>query len=555
MYSLAGLKYETETVNSEKVSELEPKINFLFVVYNEIEMSEMQSVLEPLQGFGVILDYIEQDCMQHFFIGKFFKYNIVLAKTSDMGSKNVNSVGNVINRAIQIFKPRYIVMPGIAAGLDNNIKIGDIVIADKIIGYESEKIAPTEIIGRYPEFRSPRLFNLFCSLNVRTINSFLKTEIQTQIKGEATTGLKIKKPDCKTNCPQKTEQEFSLKEAVTTYGYPKVYTGNYVSGEKLLDNPTYRNFLKMKFKEAMALDMEGLGVASASSFNRVYDWIVIKGISDLGDGNKGTNKTERQIFAMKNVISVLKKIFDDSCTFQASNLKQPQDCFRKNVLISGSQCKDGDFYDLTSDFMETLAKQLIVNQFNLINGYGIGVGPAVLLGVFEGCEELGIPLREYTERFKCLAFPRKQDEDNKESKENGNEAKLEKYKSKNRQILCANAEIAIFAFGNKKGADRADGMFDERDMVLKNNALILPIGCTGGTAKEIYQSVISNDGIEVFLKPYFCERKKFRVRDFNLDEEIKNYVDKLKSLNEIELNKDNVGSVVQTVIELINFYG
>ena len=224
-------------------------------------------------------------------------------------------------------------MPGIAAGLDDNIKIGDVVIADKIIGYESEKIAPMEIIGRYPEFRSPRLFNLFCSLNVQTINSFLKAEIQEQIKAEETNAPKIKKPDCKTNCPKKTEHEFSHKKAGTPYSSPKVYTGNYISGEKLLDNPTYRNFIKTKFKEAKALDMEGLGVASASSFNRIYDWMIIKGISDLGDGNKGTNKTERQTFAMKNVISVLKKIFNDPCSFHASNLKQPQDCFRKNVLI------------------------------------------------------------------------------------------------------------------------------------------------------------------------------------------------------------------------------
>lgn len=554
MYSLTVPHYDTETVNGEKVSELEPKINFLFVVHNEIEMSEMQGVLAPLPGFGVILDYIEPDCMQHFFIGKFFKYNIVLAKTSDMGSKNVNSVGNIINRAIQIFKPRYIVMPGIAAGLDDNIKIGDVVIADKIIGYESEKIAPTEIIGRYPEFRSPRLFNLFCSLNVNTVNLFLKAEIQAEINSKAT-GRKTKQPDCKTNCPQKTEREFSLEEAVTAYNYPKVYTGNYISGEKLLDNPTYRNLLKIKFKEAKALDMEGLGVASASSFNRVYDWLLIKGISDLGDGNKGTNKDERQIFAMKNVISVLKKIFDDPCSFHPNNFKQAQNCFRKNVLISSSQCDEGEFNYLTSGFMEMLAKQLIVNQYNLINGYGLGVGSAVLLGAFEGCEELGLPLREYTERFKCLAFPRAEDKCNGRFQESSAVAKLEKYKSKNRRMLCANAQIAVFAFGNKKGASSADGMLSERDMVLKNNALILPIGCTGGTAKEIYQSVISKEGIEVYLKPYFRERKKFRVRNLELDGTIKNYVNKLKSLNEIELNRDNVGLVVQTVIELINFYG
>lgn len=132
-------KYNTAVISKEKVNELEPLLNFLFVVHNEVEMSEMQKIITPLDGYGVILDYIEEECMQHFFLGKFFKYNIILAKTSDMGSKNVNSVINVINRAIQIFKPRYIIMPGISAGLDDKIKVGDVIIADKIIGFESEK--------------------------------------------------------------------------------------------------------------------------------------------------------------------------------------------------------------------------------------------------------------------------------------------------------------------------------------------------------------------------------------------------------------------------------
>ena len=548
MISTGNFRYKTETIGSDKISELEPRINFLFVVYNEIEMGEMQQVLEPISGFSVILDFIEQDCLQHFYIGKFFKYNIVLAKTSDMGSRNVNSVVNVINRAIQIFRPRYIVMPGIAAGLDDKVNIGDVVIADKIIGYESEKIAPAEIIGRYPEYRSPRLFNLFSSASVHPFNLFLKSEIEAQIADESA-NKKVAEPDCKLNCPKVTEQDCSFGDFVDENGFPEVFTGNYISGEKLLDNSTYRSYLKTKFKEAMALDMEGAGVASASTFNRVYDWLVIKGISDLGDGNKGKNKTARQKYAMRNVITVLKKVFDDELSFSENNLKQVQGYNRKNVLISASQCEGGAHYELTSIFMEELARKLIIGNCNVITGYGLGVGPAVMYGIFDGCGYLRLPVYEYTDRFQCYAFPKV------ESSRNGDRTKIDKCKEINRKILCSNVQIAVFAFGNKKGKSSADGMIKELDAVAENNALILPIGCTEGTARKIFDLVVSEIGIEKYLLPHFRDRKKYRMDTVDVNKAIETYVNELKKINETALDENNIDAVVNAVVGLINLFG
>ncbi len=553
---LENLEYKYVTVGRAKVEDLEPRLNFLFVVYNEVEMSEMQKYLTPLNGFEVILDYVEEESMQHFFIGKFFKYSIVLTKTSDMGGGNVNSVINVINKAIQIFRPGYIVMPGIAAGLSDKIKIGDVVIADKIIGYESEKIGASELIGRYPEFRSPRLFNLFCSANVQTFNLFLQSEIQGELEKEAK--QHANKPDCETNCPKDAKSTFLWSDFISNNLFPKVYTGNFISGEKLLDNPQYRGYLKMKFKEAMALDMEGVGVASASTFNRVYDWLVIKGISDLGDGNKGENKTARQIFSMKNVITVLKRVFDNELSFPSVSLKQMKGFERKNVLISASQCSNGEFADATYCFMEELSRELILNQYNILTGYGKGVGPAVLFGIFDGCDILKLSSEEYMDRFQTFAFPRN-DYDNNHYKNQDDkffQAKLKKCKNKNREILCANAKIAIFAFGNKERAgdftDNADGMFEELELVAKNKALILPVGCTGGTAHKIYERVIDN--ADYYLKPYFSERNYYRDTTLDSDEEMRCFVQGLKRLNKIDIESTKISLTVKKVLELINLY-
>lgn len=540
-YFSEKLLYDVVTIDLNKVKELEPHLNFLFIVHNEIEMHEMQRTLQPLQGFSVILDYIEDESLQHFFIGKFFKYNIVLVKTSDMGSINVNSVINVINRGIQIFRPRYIIMPGIAAGMDDDIKIGDVVIADKVIGYESEKIAPIEIIGRYPEFRSPRLFNLFCSVNTHSFNVFLKSQIEIEMDKEKTDIVDEHLKDKK--------DKFSWNEVIGKNRFPLVFTGNYISGEKLLDNPVYRGLLKLKFKEAKALDMEGVGIASASTFNRVYDWLVIKGISDLGDGNKGSQKIVRQIFAMRNVIMTLKYIFNDVNSFPLSSMKQVKGYNRKNVLISGSQYNGAELSDLTSEFIKKLTKQIIKNNYNILTGYGVGIGPAVLYGIFEGCHEMGLSTEEYTDRFQSFAFPREVLTD-----KFGDE-KLEECKRINREILCANAKIAIFVFGNKKDCDLADGMIKEMDLMRRKNALLLPVGCTKGTAHLIYEKIIKDDDLLNYIKSYFTDRSKFRSKASNADADYDEYMKKLDELDKIELKKESIDSVVQIVMALINLYG
>lgn len=321
------------------------------------------------------------------------------------------------------------------------------------------------------------------------------------------------------NCPKDKQEEFLWEEFVSGDSFPFVYTGNYISGEKLLDNNLYRSYLKTRFKEAVALDMEGVGVASASTFNRVYDWLVIKGISDLGDGNKGKNKIVRQIYAMKNVIFTLKKVFDNEYSFSGNNLKQAKGINRKNVLISASQCNSGEFADLTEEFMEELAKQIILNNYNVLSGYGLGVGPAILFGAFDGCEQLGLSTQEYYDRLQAFPFPRI------ESDYLFDKNKLSRSKIKNREVLCLNADIAVFVFGNKEANDAndyfADGMLDELNLVAKNKALILPVGCTGGTAKQLYKQIKTESFKNNFLKPYFYERNKYRVSSSNVEEDVK----------------------------------
>src|SRR5438270_1472869 len=66
---------------------------------------------------------------------------------------------------------------------------------------------------------------------------------------------------------------------------PKVHFGLLLSGEKLVNNKSFRDKLLRIEPEAIGGEMEGTGGYSAAYRNQV-DWILIKAICDWADGNK-----------------------------------------------------------------------------------------------------------------------------------------------------------------------------------------------------------------------------------------------------------------------------
>lgn len=65
----------------------------------------------------------------------------------------------------------------------------------------------------------------------------------------------------------------------------KLIIGPILSGEKLVDDPTFKAMLFRNFPAAVGGEMEGAGLCAASG--RVGTaWILIKSICDWGDGKK-----------------------------------------------------------------------------------------------------------------------------------------------------------------------------------------------------------------------------------------------------------------------------
>lgn len=93
-------------------------------------------------------------------------------------------------------------------------------------------------------------------------------------------------------------------------GWPTVHIGALLCGDKLIDDPAVLIRLKAWEPEAIGIEMEAAGIEKAASAARV-DWIVIKGISDWGDGRKNTKSKELdQRRAADNAVRVVKALLE-----------------------------------------------------------------------------------------------------------------------------------------------------------------------------------------------------------------------------------------------------
>lgn len=157
-----------------------------------------------------------------------------------------------------------------------------------------------------------------------------------------------------------------------------------------------------------------------------------------------------------------------------------------NVFISGSAADYGSFTkDEALELIHKLSNSLIRVDYKLISGFGLGVGSAVITGALEE-----IYLKRKTindDRLLLRPFPQGiQNEENRK-----------KLWTTYRKDMISRAGISIFLFGNKfdntsQNVILADGVKEEYEIACQYGNLIVPIGCTGFVAEEIWKEIESN---------------------------------------------------------------
>lgn len=205
---------------------------------------EAQSILETFKSAG------EKWTRQQ--IGNKTYYNLgvhggapVFMVQSEMGTATPGGALLTVRQAIQDLRPQAVIMCGIAFGLHpDKQQLGDILVAKQIQCYESQKV-----------------------------------DLQ---QGQLSRGDRA-------TCAERLLDRF--RSGDNEWHDAKTHFRLVLSGEKLVNDPDFRDRLLKIEPEAIGGDMEGAGLYVAARDAKV-DWILVKAICDWADGKKNNDAQE-----------------------------------------------------------------------------------------------------------------------------------------------------------------------------------------------------------------------------------------------------------------------
>ncbi|QDV79093.1 SIR2 family protein [Botrimarina mediterranea] len=149
----------------------------------------------------------------------------------------------------------------------------------------------------------------------------------------------------------------------------------------------------------------------------------------------------------------------------------------QDVFLSGSAA---DFSPMGEDafhhLCRALGKELINKGFNLITGFGLGVGDAVIYGAMQSLK------KNDDERLQLWPFP----QDVPEGEDRA--AFWKQY----RERMISSAGVCIVLSGNKEvdgSIQQAGGVLQEVEIARSQGKIVIPIGATGHVARQCYDEV------------------------------------------------------------------
>jgi nucleoside phosphorylase len=175
-------------------------------------------------------------------------WNVAIAQI-DMG--NASAAMEAV-RAIERFQPRVVLFVGVAGGI-KDVKIGDVVAASVVYGYECGKLIDDRTLPR------PKLGEADYDLKQRAQAEARKDDWREQIRSGAT----------------------SSETTSST-----VYVKPIAAGEKVIASRKAEvyDYLREYYDDAIAVEMEGIGFLKATQQVKNVSAMVIRGISDLING-------------------------------------------------------------------------------------------------------------------------------------------------------------------------------------------------------------------------------------------------------------------------------
>jgi len=198
---------------------------------------------------------------------------------------------------------------------------------------------------------------------------------------------------------------------------------------------------------------------------------------------------------------------------------------KKTIFISGSAETYGKWNRLEAQtFIHNLSKAVVVSGFRIVNGFGWGVGSAIINGALDAIYEK--PDKYSEEQLIVKPFP--------QFKTGQKELPVlwEEY----RQRMLKFAGIAIFIFGNKLDSKGdiilANGVQREFEIAIENGLIPIPVAATGFMADNILKIILATP--EKYYPNYewlIPIVQKLASDKLSSEEIIKQIIDLIKQIN------------------------
>lgn len=200
---------------------------------------------------------------------------------TELGAGN-NRAAFELERAISLFDPAVVMFVGVAGGL-KDVRVGDVVAATKVYGYESGKAEAT--------FKPrPKVGNTSYNLEQRAKAVARRGTWTARIVG---------------------------READQV---PRAFIGAIAAGEKVVASTesSIYDLLKANYGDALAVEMEGSGFLEAAHANPDVSTLIVRGISDTLNNKSDLDDDARQDMASRHAsafaFEVLSQLNDSSRT-------------------------------------------------------------------------------------------------------------------------------------------------------------------------------------------------------------------------------------------------
>ena len=158
---------------------------------------------------------------------------------------------------------------------------------------------------------------------------------------------------------------------------------------------------------------------------------------------------------------------------------------RGRVFVSGS----GEVFDPWSSsdaqlFTRELGSRLVREGFDIVSGFGLGVGPYLLNGVLDALDREGS--YSFHDRVILRPFPQGTPDPRERA------ARWTAY----REEMISHAGVALFIFGNRRSAEGAvelaTGVQEEFRLAADAGCLVIPLGSTGYMAAQLHRAVLDD---------------------------------------------------------------